>query len=129
MFFLRYCPSSNSLCTKHDIFSSMKQKLLTVNYPDNKRRPLSRGGGLQSQLVGDYRRAVSTKYPICHCLKLRLVFTGNSRGGQIQLNSTFRSCTEPSLANETSTANVHYEQYRVFGNSYYKRPGLVEGTE
>ena len=95
LFVLRYCPSWNSLCTKHDIFSSKKWKLqplaLTVYFPDNKRRPLSRGGGggLHSQMVGRYRRTVSTKYPICYCLKLRLVLTGNSRGGQIQRNNTF----------------------------------------
>ena len=54
----------------------------------NKRRPLSLGRGLHSQLVGHYRRAVSTKYPISYCLNLRLVLTGNSRGGQIQRNSS-----------------------------------------
>ena len=76
------------------IFSSKKWKLQplvhTENYPDNKRRPLLRGGELHSQVVGHYQRTVSTKYTICCCLKLLLVLTGNSRGGQIQRNSTFK---------------------------------------
>ena len=70
-------------------------RTLTVNYPDNKKATLARGGGLHSQLVGHYRRAVSTKYPICYRLKLLLVLTGNSRGGQILTLVTRRRATLP----------------------------------
>ena len=66
LFVLRYCLSSNSLCRKHDIFSSKKQKLqpvvFTVNCPDNKRRPLSRGGGLHSQLESRSSNKVGPHY-------------------------------------------------------------------